>query len=113
MDDEPWHVRRLRELKARAPAKRKPVEPFVKVPLWWIRQAAKATNTNKALICVELLYAAWKAKRSTFPLPNGRLRELGISRETKRRALRDLERAGLIVVERPLRKTPVVTLVAL
>ena len=40
MDDEPWHARRLRELEAAAPAKRKrTVEPFVKVPLWWTAAA--------------------------------------------------------------------------
>jgi hypothetical protein len=113
MRDEPWHVKRLRELEASAPVKRRKVEPFVKVPLWWIAQATKATNTGRALVCIELLYAAWKAKRSTFPLPNGRLARLGIKRETKRRALRDLERAGLIAVERPPRKTPIITLVLL
>src|SRR5262249_36902637 len=111
MQDEHWSVRRLRELEAAAPIKRKKAEPFVKVPLWWIGRATKATNTGKALVCVELLYAAWKAKRSTFPLPNGRLAKLGLNRETKRRALYDLERAGLITVERPPRKTPIVTLV--
>jgi hypothetical protein len=113
MQDEPWHVKRLRELEAAAPIKRKKVEPFVKVPLWWIAQATKATNTARALVCIELLYAAWKAKRPTFPLPNGQLTRRGIKRETKRRALRDLERAGLITVERPPRKTPIVTLVVL
>jgi hypothetical protein len=113
MDDEHWSVERRRELEASAPVKRKKIEPFVKVPLWWIAQAMKATNTGRALVCVELLYAAWKAKRSTFPLPNGRLARLGIKRETKRRALRDLERAGLITVERPPRKTPLINLVML
>ena len=35
MDD--WTARRSRELEAAAPVKRKKkVEPFVKVPLWWI-----------------------------------------------------------------------------
>jgi hypothetical protein len=96
-----------------ASAKRSKVEPFVKVPLWWIAQATKATNTGRALVCIELLYAAWKAKRPTFPLPNGRLARLGIKRETKRRALYDLERAGLITVERPRRKTPIITLVVM
>jgi hypothetical protein len=111
MDEEPWHVRRMRELEAAAPVKRKKIEPFVKVPLAWIARATKATNTARALVCIELLYAAWKARRPTFPLPNGRLAKLGVTRETKRRALCDLERAGLIVVERPENKTPVVTLV--
>jgi hypothetical protein len=113
VDEEAWHIKRRRELEAVAPVKRKKVEPFVKVPLWWIAQATKATNTGKALVCIELLYAAWKAKRLTFPLPNGRLAKLGVSRYAKQRALGDLERAGLITVERPSRKTPTVTLVLL
>jgi hypothetical protein len=111
MDDEPWQARRLRELKAAAPAQRPKVEPFVKVPLWWMAQATKATNTAKALVCIELLHIAWKSKRASFPFPNGRLKKLGVSSDTKNRALRDLERAGLIAVERPDRKTPIVTLI--
>jgi hypothetical protein len=103
--------RRRAELEAAAPIKRKKAAPFVKVPLWWIAQATKATNTGRALVCIELLYASWKAKRPTFPLPNGRLAKLGVKREIKRRALRDLERAGLITIERPPRKTPIITLV--
>jgi hypothetical protein len=92
--------------------RKKKAEPFVMVPLWWIAAATKATKTRKALVCVELLYAAWKAKSSTFPLPNGRLKKLGVGREAKRRALQDLERAGLITVERPTRKTLIVSLIA-
>src|SRR5262245_28202807 len=97
-----------------APVKRKrKVEPFVKVPLWWAKQMTTATKTKKALVGIVLMHTAWKTKRLTFPLPNGRLTKLGVSRETKRRALRDFERAGLIIVERPSRKTPIVTIVAL
>jgi hypothetical protein len=114
MDDEPWHIRRIRELKAAAPVERKrEVEPFVKAPLWWIAAAAKATRDPGMLVCIELLRASWKAKSPTFPLPNGKLGKLGASRETKRRVLRDLEQAGLIVVERPAKKAPVVTLLGL
>jgi ribosomal protein S19E (S16A) len=107
---EPWYVQRKRELEAAAPVKRKKVKPFVKVPLWWITAAAKARDT---LVLIELLYASWKARTSTFPLPNRRLAKLGASREVKRRVLRDLEQAGLISVERPTRKSPVVTLIPL
>lgn len=111
MEDEPWHVRRRRELEAAAPAKRKrKVEPFVRVPLWWVTAASKATQDPGMLVCIELLYASWKTRNSTFPLANTRLARLGASREVKRRVLRDLERAGLIVVERPQRKTPIITL---
>lgn len=113
MEDEPWHVRRLRELEAMAPTKRKrKVEPFVQVPLWWAAAAAKATKTPAALVWIELLRASWKARSSTFPLPNVRLTKLGVSREVKRRVLRDLDQAGLISVERSTGKTPIVTLVS-
>jgi hypothetical protein len=113
MSEVPWHIRRRHELEAMAPVKRKKVEPFVKVPIRWMASAAKATSAPKALVLIELLYAAWKAKSPTFALPNGRLAKLGVGRETKRRVLRDLEQAGLITVERPTRKTPIITLVTL
>ena len=105
--------RRQSELEEAAPKKRRKVEPFVKVPLWWIQQAATTTKSSTTLVCIELLHRSWKAKSPTFPLPNGNLRKLGVSREIKRRVLRDLEKGGLITVERPTRKTPIVTLVGL
>ena len=105
--------RRQSELEEAAPKKKRKVEPFVKVPLWWIQQAATTTKSSTTLVCIELLHRSWKAKSPTFPLPNGNLRKLGVSREIKRRVLRDLEKGGLITVERPTRKTPIVTLVGL
>jgi hypothetical protein len=114
MEDEPWHLKRRRELEAAPPVKRKPqVEPFVKVPLWWATAASKATRDRGMLVCIELLRASWKAKSLTFSLPNGRLKRAGVSRKIKSRVLRDLERARLIVVERRPRKTPIITLIAL
>lgn len=92
-------------------AKRK--DPFVKVPLWWITAATKATRTPAALVCVHLLHASWKAKSMTFSLSNKRLEKSGVSRKIKSRVLRNLESAGLITVERPSRKSPIVTLVLL
>jgi hypothetical protein len=89
---------------------------FVKVPQWWIREAAKAIGTMHApamLVTIELLYAHWKTGSTTVPLSNGRLTKLGISRETKRRALRRLEKAGLITVERHSGRSPRVTLTLL
>lgn len=88
----------------------KPADKFVKVPLWWAEQAARATGTPKAFVWVWLLHLAWKAKSNTFPLPNGQLRSHGVHRNTKQRALRELEAAGLIQVSRADRRTPVVTL---
>jgi hypothetical protein len=110
MDDEPWHIKRRRELEVAAPAKRRKVEPFVRMPLWWASAAGKATRSPATILLVELLRASWKARSSTFPLANVRLGQLGVSRKIKRRVLRDLERAGLVSVERPQRRSPVVTL---
>ena len=47
-------------------AKRK--DAFVKVPLWWIEQATRATKSPQAFVCVWLLHLAWKAGNMTFPL---------------------------------------------
>jgi hypothetical protein len=88
-------------------------DPFVTVPLWWAAAAAKATKTPKALVWIRLLHMAWKAGGTTFPLPNGKLKGDGISRFAKYRALRELEDAGLIVVERHHGKTPIVSIVCL
>ena len=107
-------ARRMRELETVAPIKRKKkAEPFVKVPLWWIETAAKATKSPTTVVLIELLRLRWKTGSPTFPLPNARLQRLGVSRKVKQRILRELELARLVIVERPARKSPVVTLNAL
>lgn len=93
--------------------KRRKEPPFIKVPLWWAEAAAKATRMPGMLVLVELLHRSWKAKSLTFTLPNGGLKKRGVSREVKRERLRDLEAAGLIMVERHHGKSPRVTLVLL
>ena len=93
--------------------KHKKTEPFVKVPIWWMTEATRLTRTPAALGCIHLLLASWKARSLTFPFPNARLKKGGVSREVKRRVLRDLEAGGLIKVERRSGKTPIVTLVVL
>ena len=94
------------------PYPRKKAEPFVKVPLWWIEETARLTKSPTTLVLIELLRLHWKTKSLTFPLPNGRLQRLGVSRDVKRRVLRDLERAR-DHRRAAARKTPVVTLNAL
>ena len=80
------------------------------VPLWLAEQAFKAGRTPKAFVCIWLLHLAWKARAKTFTLPHGALRQKGVSREMKRRALAELEQAGLIKVERNGTKPVTVTL---
>jgi hypothetical protein len=95
---------------SRTKAKR---DTFVQVPLWWAEQAAQATRTTKAMVWIWLLHLSWEAHSPTFKLPNERLRIRGVSRFTKARALRDLERAGLIQIVRERGKSPTVTLLYL
>jgi hypothetical protein len=112
------YKRRVAELRAASQAyqakrQKKNKELFVKVPLWWATEAAKATGMLKMLVLLELLHRSWKARSLTFPFPNSSLKKTGVGREAKRRILRDLEAAGLITVERRHGKTPMVSLVTL
>ena len=88
-------------------------DPFVKVPLWWAKAAAKATRAPDVLVWVWLLYKFWDGHGQPVPMANAKLKRWGVSREIKRRVLRDLENAGLITVERLPRKTPTVTIILL
>jgi hypothetical protein len=85
-------------------------ETFVKVHWWFAVQAAAATHTKKALVFMWLLHLSWKAHHATFVVPNGGLVKSGVSHQTKLRALRELEAAGLIEVQWRHRKSPIVTL---
>jgi hypothetical protein len=85
-------------------------DAFAIVPLWWAEQAAKAGRNVNLLVCVNLVYRAWRAKgragEKSFVMPNSK----GVDRGTKIRTLRALERAGLIAVEWRARKSPIITL---
>ena len=88
-------------------------ETFVKVPLWWFEQATRATKTPQAFVAVWLLHRSWKAKSPTFPVSNSQLGERGADRRIKRRALANLEKAGLITIERHNGRAPRATLIML
>jgi hypothetical protein len=105
-----WARRRLAELHAAAPVKRKKSEPFVRLTLSWAVRAATATNCPKATVWIWLVYRAWQVKSTTVAVPSGPLARLGVPRETKRRALKELEAGGLITISQQNRKTPLVTL---
>jgi len=65
------------------------------------------------MVWIWLLYLAWSQHTKTFRLPNERLGVRGVSPDAKTRALRELEAAGLIRVERNRGKSPCVTLLYL
>jgi hypothetical protein len=89
---------------------RRRAAPFVKVPLQWASKAALATNTTKAMVWIRLLHAAWETQNNTVPLANVRLKKDGVTSWLKRRALKELEAAGLIKVERQTGRAPIVTI---
>ena len=107
---EDYAKRRLAELHAAAPAKRKKTDPYVTITLSAAAKAFKAANSSKAMVYLWLVHQARLAGKKTIPVPNGKLAKYGVDRKTKYRALRQYEAAGLITVEWRGRKTPIVTL---
>jgi hypothetical protein len=82
---------------------------FIKVPLLWFERLAEARHIATYRVALHLLYQAWKMSGQPVPLPNGPLIAEGIARGTKWRALGELERLGLVIVERRKRKAPRIT----
>jgi hypothetical protein len=75
------------------------------VPLGWLEHLKGASGQVYAL-ALHLLYLHWKANGASFKLPNGMLAIDGLGRTVKWRALVELERRGLISVERRPGKSP-------
>jgi hypothetical protein len=87
----------------------KRLDHFVKVPWTWIERLKGADGqTYRVALC--LLYLHWKGNGAPIKLASGMLTMDGVPRETKRRALQDLERRGLVTVERRPRTSPLVRL---
>lgn len=82
---------------------------FVQVPWAWVERLSGAAG-HTYLVALHLLYLHWKGNGAPIKLPNGLLKIDGVSRQSKWRALADLERRGLIVVERRHSKAPFVRL---
>jgi hypothetical protein len=96
------------------PAKiKKRREQFVQVPMWWIEKLGEtplATGATHQVACY-LCHLDWKNHGKPFKLPNGMLKYDGISRQTKWRALADLARRKLIVIERRPSRSPIIHMV--
>jgi hypothetical protein len=101
----------VRERLAAVPRKiAKRREKFIIVPMTW-RERLTGAAGNTILVALDLLYLAWKGgKGEAIKLANGTLRDDGVSRHSKWRALNDLERRGLINVERRPKRSPLVRL---
>jgi hypothetical protein len=108
MDD--WAKKKLAELHARAPVKRKKIKAFAMVELDAAAKALTAVNCQKAMVYLWLVHQTRKTGKTTVAMPNGALAKYGLERRQKYRALRQFEMAGVAAVEWRPRKTPLVTL---
>jgi hypothetical protein len=96
---------------AAVPTKKQPKrrQPFTQYPINWGERLKGATGPT-VLTTIVIQFLHWKGGGRPFKLPNGGiLKSFGVSRHSKWRALCDLEKRGLIVVERRRRKSPIVT----
>jgi hypothetical protein len=95
--------------KQRKPAKKaSPRFKFITVPWFWFERLSGARHSGTAYLALCILHLNWRKKEARFPLPTAMF---GISRSTKSRALTELEKLGLIRVERRPRRAPVVTVI--
>jgi hypothetical protein len=82
---------------------------FMPFPVTWYERMNGADGQTYR-VALYLCYLGWKNKGESIKLANGMLKIDGVPPTTKRRALRDLERRGMITVERWPKKSPVVRL---
>jgi hypothetical protein len=84
---------------------RRKAEAFVMIPLWWAARAGEDGRLAEFLVCVDLVYRAWRANGNNFVLPN----RAGVDPKVKYRVLRALEKAELVAVEWRRGKSPIIT----
>jgi hypothetical protein len=95
---------------AKVPAKiQKRREQFIMVPWGWLEGLARAPASTFH-VALYLLHLHWKDHGNPVKVPNATLRTLGVSRQSKWRALADLEERGLVSVERRPSRSPLVHL---
>jgi hypothetical protein len=79
------------------------------IPVCWVCRAGRL-GVKASLVGLALWHIRGLRKSNTFIVSNLMLRDWGIQADAKSRALRKLERAGLIRVERHGKRSPQVTL---
>jgi hypothetical protein len=80
------------------------------VDVAWVCRASRL-GVKALLVGLALWHVKGLRRSATFILSNLMVQEWGVSRDAKRRGLRALERAGLILIERRGKRSPQVTLV--
>jgi hypothetical protein len=80
---------------------------FVKLPVVWIERLI-GLSSKTVTVAHHILLLHFKNHGQPFPLSNDQLSAKGVDREMKSWALVELERVGLVEVERRSKKSPIV-----
>lgn len=84
---------------------------FLKGPIQWSWLIKAANLSGKILhVAIALFFISGLTKTNKIKMQSARLKELGISRHAYSRALKELEDAHLVEVERKPGQTPTVTI---
>jgi hypothetical protein len=96
--------------KAKVKPKPKPRRQFVQVPQIWVEQlCAIRAHGSTYRVALHLLHEAWRTNSTDVKLTNAALTKIGVGREGKISALRELRKAGLVAVEWRPNRNPIVT----
>ncbi len=80
------------------------------IPLRWLTAATKLTGKSPLAVALALRFESARRKSLQVKLTTAILERFSVNRKAKYKALSLLEKAGLIRVDRPPRKNPVVTI---
>jgi hypothetical protein len=84
---------------------------FVKVPdLWREQLCIIRAHGSTYRVALHLLHEAWRTGHCVIKLTNVALSKVGVGREGKAIALKELRKAGLITVEQRPYRNPLVTI---
>jgi hypothetical protein len=79
---------------------------FVMLPVNWVEQLNNSRVAAAWPIAVYVLHQHWKTSGKPVRVSNELAKTIGVTRRTKWRALRELERLGLIQVDVGPRRSP-------
>jgi hypothetical protein len=79
---------------------------FVKFPWTWVEKLRATNRAQTYHLALLILYEHWRTGGQDVVLSNAALEREGISRWSKWRGLGDMERLGLIRIEKRHRKAP-------
>jgi hypothetical protein len=88
--------------------KKKWERKFVRFPWAWVERLEAVKSGSTYRLALLLIYEHWRTADRPIRLSNILAAEVGVAREAKRRALSELERLGLIRVERGTGKSPLI-----